>query len=184
MSRLRDYLQREWDERIERELQEAGAQTHFPKGDTVGGTKGHFLQPTTEETRTWGNNCPFTFLATNDEQVLLTTTQLVHVHRKHPTSYKLLTVVDLTSGWVGELGETWSLTANVIVGVGQAQVNLKRVIPFPVAQITDGAQFSDLVTIPGHAIQCAAVLAGGVAIVGGPFTRTAIVTQLIAPLFA
>lgn len=174
-------LKAEWDERIREG--EAHAPSAFPVGDHVGGVKAHYKPRSFEETRTWGNSAAFTFTINNDETVLMATPQLVHVLRGHPTTYTVITVVDLVSGWQDESGTTWQVTGSVYLGVGQAQVQVKRLIPIPAAQIADGAQFIDVFTCPAHAIQCAAVL-GGTSTLGvpGPFQRSALITMLIAPV--
>lgn len=181
MSRLVEMLKREWDERIHEG--ETSAPSAFPEGDHVGGVKAHYKPRSYEDTRTWGNSCPFTFQVFNDETFLLPTPQLVHVLRGHPTTYTVLTVVDLVSGWEFEAGTNWQLTGQIYVGVGQAQVLVKRVIPIPPGQIANGAQFIDVFTVPAHAIQCAAVLGGTSTLINpGPFQYSAKVTQLIAPV--
>lgn len=180
-SRLVERLKAEWDERIREG--EASAPSAFPVGDHVGGVKAHYKPRSFEETRTWGNSQAFNFQVFNDETFLFATQQLVHVLRGHPTTYTVITVVDLISGWATETGTNWQLTGQVYLGVGQAQVLVKRIVPIPSGQIADGAQFIDVFTCPAHAIQCAAVLGGTSTLsVPGPVQRACNVTQLIAPV--
>jgi hypothetical protein len=55
----------------------------------------------------------------------------------------------------------------------------------PPAAIFDGAQFIDLFEgVPGHALQCSAVFGGTSAGPSVPVQRYALVTQMVAPLFA
>jgi hypothetical protein len=175
-------LRRELDENVARKLEHAGERTHFPHGDTVGGTKAHFLQPTIEETRTWGNNAPINFSTdTTDQQVSIATPQLIHVLRKHPTTFTVLVVLNLGNNWVDEPADNWVFQFNVYCGVGQAQVNVIQLLGPPSGNLNNNSQFFATLEVPAHALQVSFQLSGS-AENEGP--KDALVSALAAPRFA
>jgi hypothetical protein len=105
------------------------------------GPWGEYGRETVENTTTWGGTTNLSFVGPFTETVLLPpSTQLVHVSRRRPTNFTLMTVVTL--GMVNWTGEVNPLLLQVLanIGVGQAVAYAKRVFVIPAASLVNGAQ--------------------------------------------
>ena len=149
------------------------------------GVRAEFGKPTNEDTRTWGNTTfipspPSTFITAHDTSYEIQTTQLIHVSRRRPTSFNILTVLTLgaigSGNWAGENPVTF--TIQYIVGVGQTQVAFNRVIT--IATPSDGLQIINTDQYPLNSLQTACNLSGVANIDGAKF---AAITQMCAPVF-
>jgi hypothetical protein len=165
--------------------------TMFSEGpDNVPGVKAHFLAPSEEDTRTWGNSTTLSFVgASIGEAFVFPSTQLLHVSRKRPTTFLVTTIVILGNGWAGE-GVGWNLFNTIIVGVGQTQAPVQRVLPLDplIASLplTAGriAQVVDFVEVPANALQCNVALSDTLGIPVNPGPHDVLVTVLAAPIYA
>lgn len=146
------------------------------------GVRAEFGKPTNEDTRTWGNTAflptpPALFNTIHDNPFDIQTTQLIHVSRRRPTSFNILTVLTLGgANWTGE--NEWTLTIQYIVGVGQTQTAFNRVIT--IATPTDGLQIVNTDQYPLNSLQTACNLGGVAGITGA---KSATITQMCAPVF-
>lgn len=153
------------------------------------GVRAEFGKPTDEDTRTWGNSTVLIFQTLAFGHFTpVSTPQLIHVARRRPTSFNVLTVITLgnvgpdgaaAGGWTGE--GPWTLNANFFVGVGQASVAFSISIPIPTP--TDGQQIVSTDQFPLNAIQSNCTLFPN----SGSPTLTAkknvTIAQLAAPVF-
>lgn len=140
-------------------------------------TQAPFLEPSEESTLVWGNTASIGFVATLAESIFQQSQQLIHVARRRPTSYTVLTTLDLGGGWTGE--GAFLFVVALTCGVGQARAGYQRKIPIPAP--TNFSQVSDLVTIPATALNVSVALVGVAANVG---QHDAVVTSLCAPVYA
>lgn len=166
---------------LERQAERPHPPTAFPHGDTKGGTHSHFLVPSEEETRTWGNSGSIAFVGIPAEPITFPGPQLIHILRRRPTSYTVLTVVDFLQGWDGEPSVNWTVNVQIVVGVGQAKVPVLRFINAGTVPLANGLQLIDLLTLPAHAMQSSVSLTGNVAVAG---PKALNVTMLAAPVYA
>jgi len=146
------------------------------------GVEAHFGAPSVEDTRTWGNQTLLTLNAIvpigPPIAQAFTSTQLVHVSRRRPTSFNILTLVRLIAGWTGE--SAWDLNIVYTVGVGQAQTQFVITIPIPTP--SDGLQVGPHVDqFPLNALQVGCVFS--VAAPSDAGFKSVSITQLAAPVF-
>ncbi len=105
------------------------------------GPWGEFGKETVENTTTWGATTNISFVGPFTETVLLPpSTQLVHVSRRRPTNFTLMTVITLgMTNWTGEVNNLFlQVLANI--GVGQAVAYARRIFVVPPASLVNGAQ--------------------------------------------
>src|SRR5208282_6198642 len=93
-------------------------------------TAAEFLKPTKEDTTTWGNTAAFTFQTVNGVAPVVPTQQLIHIARRRPTTFSVITVLTLGTGWTGE--SSWFFQMLYILGVGQTNLKVIRTIAIPV----------------------------------------------------
>lgn len=148
--------------------------------DDAYGVTGHFLRPGTEETRTWGNSVqllipvvlvvgpPIPFIGPS-------TTQLVHVSRRHPTTFSVFSVVDF--GPI--VATTLTIEIDHTIGVGSAQRTIRRIIP--VVPIP-GGQVTDFVQYPVNALQGQIKISG--TYTGPPTSLAFQLSMFAAPVMA
>lgn len=147
---------------------------------TAMGVQARFGEGSVEDTRTWGNSTqqqlPTIALG---HYIPVPTTQLIHVARRRPTSFNVLTVVTLGVDWTGE--GSWNLVINYLIGVGQTSASFSKTVL--IATPTNGLQivYPDG-PFPANAIQTNCVLSplGSPDVTG---TKTVLFTQLAAPVF-
>lgn len=133
---------------------------------------------TDEYTLTWGATQQIVVLAGEATQP---TTQLVHVHRKRPTSYTVAVQLTLGANWNGQPPGDLILTISNFIGVGQAQCNLLRTFTVLAAAVATGASVvNEVYTVPATALQCSASLSPVNALTSN---ADAAVTILVAPVF-
>jgi hypothetical protein len=153
--------------------------TAFPPNETKGGTESKFGFASIEETRTWGNSASLQFIATGAETVSIPSPQLIHIHRKRPTTYTILTSIDFGNGWVGEVGP-FTLTLLITPGIGQAQRTIKVPLAIPGTDVVQSGQFSNVMQLPAHALQAQCVFSGAILF---PGPHDVFVTMMAAPVF-
>ena len=146
------------------------------------GPWGEFGRETIENTTTWGGTTNLSFVGpTSSEASFVQSTQLVHVSRRRPTNFTLMTLITLGQGWTGETS-TLVLAVIANIGVGQAVAYAKRIFNVPPAALINGAQVVlDLFSpIPATALNTQVQLVSFAAI--NPVHHDLQVTQLAAPL--
>ena len=152
------------------------------------GVAADFLKGTHEETRTWGNSQPFSFVTDGTgDAVLYATVQLIHVSRWRPTSFTVQTVMTLISGWTPEAGAggLYNLFVDYILGVGQTSIRVQK--KYPLTPLFDGngvilsQPVNDVLTFPANAIQATATIIGTSRAAG---VKTGTIAQLAAPIYA
>lgn len=133
---------------------------------------------TDELTLTWGATQQIIVLAGEPAQP---TTQLVHVHRKRPTTYTVAVQLTLGANWTGQPPGNLVLLVSNIIGVGQAQCTLLQTFIVLAANVVTGASVVNQVyTVPATALQIAASL-NPVNALTSP--ADAAITILAAPVF-
>jgi hypothetical protein len=140
----------------------------------------HFLEPTKESTRMWGDTASISFVPTSAELLILPTQQLVHVMRKRPTTFYVALVVALGAGWNGEGALT--IVANYFAGIGQAKANIQKT--FQIATPASNVQpINDVSPIPATALQIGiTVILPNILQLNTPHDLQ--ITALCAPLYA
>jgi hypothetical protein len=141
------------------------------------GVRAEFGKPTDEDIRTWGNWVNVTLLG-EGEDVTTPAQQLVHVSRRRPTSFNILTVVNFGLGWRGA-SDACNLLITYTVGVGQAQMTFTKTIaiatPEPGGSVFNTDQF------PLNAVQGYAQLLTGALLTSATYQAT--IGQFAAPVF-
>jgi hypothetical protein len=138
-----------------------------------------FLEPTDENTLTWGGSDTLVAPAGTAE-VVFTTQQLIHVGRKRPTTFSVAVTLLLMGGnWTGE----GPLLLQVVYTIGVGQVKTPFVRNLPVATPSNGlAAINDVFELPCTAMQVRAQLVTSALINAG--AHSALVTALAAPVYA
>jgi hypothetical protein len=133
---------------------------------------------TEENTLTWGATQQIIVTAGEANQ---STTQLVHVHRKRPTTYTIAVQLTLGANWSGQPAGDLILTIANIIGVGQAKCNLLRTFTVLAANVASFlSAVNEVYTVPGTALQCTAMLSPVNALTS---PADAALTILAAPVF-
>lgn len=150
-------------------------------------TKSLFGMPSQEDTITWGQVADLSIPAGVVSAALAATLsqnqpQMVHVHRGHPTTFTILTIVDFGAGWTGSATENVGIEVDYLIGVGQVKVTLKRVLPvLSGTALNKGSQQVDTFIAPLAALQSTARIYD-LALDGAETPQRAInVTTLVAP---
>lgn len=138
-----------------------------------------FLEPTDENTLTWGGSETLVAPAGTGE-VLFTSQQLIHVGRKRPTTFAVaITLFLMGQSWAGE----GPLLLRVVYTVGVGQVKTDFVRNLPVATPAPGlAAINDVFQLPCTAMQVRVQLVTSALINVG--AHAALVTALAAPVYA
>jgi hypothetical protein len=130
---------------------------------------------TEENTLTWGATEALTLAGA---ETATTSVQLVHVHRKRPTTFSVAVMLALASNWTGE--GPLALEVSYFIGVGQAKGRFVKL--FTIATPTDGlAAVNDNQQLPATALQVQARLIASALVNPGPHTAELVV--LAAPVF-
>lgn len=139
-----------------------------------------FLIPTHENTLTWGDTQTLNINPGDSGSV--TTRQLLHVHRRRPTSFTICVTVNLLKGWTG-LGSNITFTLLLALGVGQAKTVFQKAYTVAAASVIDGTQVvSDLFTVPATAMNAQMTFAPLGALGAGEHSVT--LTILAAPVYS
>jgi hypothetical protein len=145
------------------------------------GIRAEFGKPTDEDTRTWGNAANLTIatiaLGHFDS---VPTQQLIHVARRRPTSFNILTVITLGMGWTGETASNWVVNILYTIGVGQTQATFA--VPVTIVSPANNTQIIQRDQFPANAINAYCVLSstGSPALSG---QKNLIISQFAAPVF-
>lgn len=179
-------LQREVEERFSLEEylergsafggQKPGGPADFDPHE-VKGVRAEFGKATDEEIRTWGNWVNITLMG-EGEDVTTPAQQLVHVSRRRPTSFNILTVVNFGVGWRGA-SDACNLLITYTVGVGQAQMTFTKTIAIPTPG--PGGSIFNTDQFPLNAVQGYAQLLTGALSAGATYQAT--IGQFAAPVF-
>lgn len=174
---LAEYLEREGIREFQSTLREEAERNSYDPEEAKG-VHSTFLRSTEEDTRTWGNTSALNFTPAVGDVVAKVSTQLIHVSRRRPTTWTILTTLNLGNGWTGE--GAWALVLSYTLGVGQANTTVLK--PIAIAVPASGAQaVVNTDTVPAHAIQATATLRG--VAVNGVLHET-MLTMLAAPIYA
>lgn len=109
--------------------------------------KAMFGTPTEESTQTWGDSTDSLSFTSGAAEVLATTSQLaIHVNRPRPTTFTILTTIDVSgAGWLVE-GQT-SFVIRYTVGVGLTHTTIVKTFVIP-AVTRPGQLVLDVTTAP------------------------------------
>jgi hypothetical protein len=156
--------------------QKPGGPAPFDPHDTYG-VRAEFGKPTDEDTRTWGNSQIIQFVAT-PENLTLPTVQLIHVARRRPTSFNIITVVTFGQGWLGT-ADACDLNIIYIMGVGQTSISFINTLT--IADPEPGSSFFHVDQFPLNAVQTQAQILVHPTNTGATYVTQ--VAQLAAPVF-